>query len=186
MSDRGNDYAAETKLPQLVRRAADLAESLGFKNSCAVAYGRLLGTMAAQVRGGRIGEMGTGCGVGTAWMASSTVPQTRIVTIEADEERATAVAGLFSQVENVTALHGDSLDLGVHGPFDLLFCDGGGKTEDQAVTIAMVRPGGMIVLDDLTPGRSDGVREYWLEAPELEAVEIAVTPDLGAILAVRR
>ena len=188
MSERGNDYSNETDLPELVSGAVALAERLRFGNSCAVPYGRLLHVLAAQHRGGRIGESGTGCGVGTAWMASAAGSETQIVTIEIDEQRAAETGKLFAALPNVTVLHGDFAKLGPHGPFDLLFCDGGGKREEQDKTIQMVKPGGMIVLDDLTPGRTgpDDVRDWWLSAPDLYAVEIALSPEFAAILAVRR
>lgn len=66
MSERDNEYADRSALPPLVARAAELAERFGFKNSCAIAYAPLLQMLAAQVRGGVIGEMGTGTGIGTA------------------------------------------------------------------------------------------------------------------------
>jgi predicted O-methyltransferase YrrM len=132
--------------------------------------------------------MGTGCGVGTAWMASAASNDTRIVTIELVEGQADAAREAFSDVPNVTVLQGDAFELAAHGPFDLLFCDSVGKRERQDETIDMVRPGGMIVLDDLTPGRPgpDDVRDWWLESPRVVCVEIALTPEDAAILAVRR
>lgn len=185
MSESDNDYANATGLPPLVRRAAGLAERLAFKNSGAIAYAPLLQTLAAQCRGGSIGEMGTGCGVGTAWLASATSSDTRIVTIEGDEARAHAVREMFSDQPNITVLHGDALDLADHGPFDLLFCDAPpGKTNNQEAAVAMVRPGGLILLDDLTPGRSD--LGWWTEAQDVLTATIWMTPNLGAILAVRR
>lgn len=188
MSERGNDYSGERDLPDIVRRAADLADRMGFRNSCAVAYGRFLRVLAAGVPAGSIGEMGTGCGVGTAWMSSAARPGVGITTMEIDPSRAAAAATLFADSPNVTVVEGDALDLGEHGPFDLLFCDGGGKTSDQERTIAMLAPGGMVVLDDLTPGRQepDPVREFWLGHDDLIAIEVTLTPELAAIVAVRR
>jgi hypothetical protein len=75
--------------------------------------------------------------------------------------------------------------LAAHGPFDLVYCDAGpGKIEHQDVTIAMTRPGGLILLDDLTPSRTD--LDWWLKCSAVVAATIWVTPELGAILAVRR
>ena len=45
-----------------------------------------------------IGEMGTGAGIGTSWMALAASPDTRIVTIEQDGERSAAVRELFADV----------------------------------------------------------------------------------------
>jgi predicted O-methyltransferase YrrM len=141
--------------------------------------------LAAQVRGGVIGEMGTGAGVGTAWMACALGPGSRILTIEADAARAKAVAELFRDDERVTVLHGDALELASHGPFDLVYCDAGpGKMDRQDITIGMTRPGGLILLDDLTPSRTD--LDWWLKCSDVVAATVWVTPELGAILAVRR
>jgi len=52
------------------------------------------------------------------------------------------------------------------------------------VTVSMTRPGGVILLDDLTPTRTD--LDWWLHSPDVVAATIWVTPQLGAILAVRR
>jgi predicted O-methyltransferase YrrM len=107
------------------------------------------------------------------------------VTIEADAPRANAVADLFRDDGRITVLRGDALDLAPHGPFDLLYCDAGpGKVDHQEVTIAMTRPGGLILLDDLTPSRTD--LDWWLNCSDVLAATIWVTPELGAILAVRR
>jgi len=42
-------------------------------------------------------------------------------------------------------------------------------------------------MDDLTPGRAgtDPVREFWLNHPELAAVELQLSPDEAVIVAVR-
>lgn len=185
MSERGNDYADKTALPPLIARAALLAERFEFKNSCAILYAPLLQVLAAQVRRGVIGEMGTGVGVGTAWMAHAMPEDSRIVTIETDAQRASGVAQIFADDRRVTVLHGDALELAAHGPFDLVYCDAGpGKIDHQDVTISMTRPGGLILLDDLSPTRTD--LQWWLESPEVAAATIWVTPELGAILAVRR
>lgn len=185
MSERDNDYEDKTTLPPLVARAALLAERFKFKNSCAIVYAGLLQLLAAQVRGGMIGEMGTGVGVGTAWMAQAMSKDSRIVTIEVDAQRASAVAELFADDGRVTVLHGDALELAAHGPFDLVYCDAGpGKIDHQDVTVSMTSPGGLILLDDLSPTRTD--LDWWLHTPEVAAATIWVTPELGAILAVRR
>jgi predicted O-methyltransferase YrrM len=185
VSESGNEYADLDALPPLVRRAGKIAERFDFHNSCALAYVPLLQALAAQVRGGVIGEMGTGAGIGTAWMALAASPDTRIVTIEVDEDRASAAGEMFENRSNVTVLQGDALELADHGPFDLLYCDAGpGKVSDQDAAVAMMKPGGVVLLDDLTPGRDD--LQWWYDSPDVIAATVWVTPELGAILAVRR
>lgn len=185
MSERDNEYADRRRLPSLVARAADLADRFDFRNSCAMAYVPLLQALTAQVRGGVIGEMGTGAGIGTAWIALAASDDTRIVTIESHAERSAAVRELFADRPNVDVVCGDALRLADHGPFDLIFCDAGpGKTSAQGTTVEMTKRGGTILLDDLGPTRTD--LDWWYECSDVVTATVWMTPELGAILAVRR
>jgi len=60
--------------------------------------------------------------------------------------------------------------------------------EDGELVVGLLAPGGIAVLDDLTPrfAGPDPVREFWLGRPDLAATEILTTPGSAAILAVRR
>ncbi len=101
-----------------------------------------------------IGETGTGCGVGLAWLASAAHPGAQIVSIERNPERAAAVARLFHDDPRVRVCQGDWSELLGHGPFDLLVLDGGGqgkRGEPPLDPLAWMRPGGLIVIDDFTP-----------------------------------
>jgi predicted O-methyltransferase YrrM len=202
------EYRALTEIPPLVREAMALAERLGFDLSCTEATGRLLRLLAGSAsggRGGRIGETGTGCGVGTAWLASGLAPGATLLTIERNEQRATAARELFRSRPNVQVLHGDARELLAHSPFDLLFLDGGpnikghmdgsaGPDEaDVAAVLDVLRPGGLIILDDLTPerdwpsewrGRPDRTRQFWLNDPRVAATEVLVDPRGGIASAV--
>ncbi|WP_204760823.1 hypothetical protein [Lentzea nigeriaca] len=71
MTDSGTaayDHCAD--LPPLVAAAVRAARQAGFAHSCLPEQGRLLRTLAGGVGGGVIGETGTGCGVGLAWLVS--------------------------------------------------------------------------------------------------------------------
>jgi hypothetical protein len=59
--------------------------------------------------------------------------------------------------------------------------------EDGELVAGLLAPGGIAVLDDLTPGAGhDPVRAFWLGRPDLAATEILTAPESAAILAVRR
>jgi len=90
-----------------VGRALALVAAAGFTASCLPEVGRLLATLAAGVRGGTIGEVGAGCGVGTAWLASALAPGVALVTVERDPARAATVAALFAAYPAVRVLHDD-------------------------------------------------------------------------------
>ena len=136
-------YDAWRDLPPTVIAAVDLARRTGFEMSCRPEQGELLRILARGVGAGVIGETGTGCGVGLAWLASAAHPDARIVSIERDAERATAVARMVHDDPRVRVCHGDWSELLGHGPFDLLVLDGGGqgkRDEPPLDPVAWVRP----------------------------------------------
>jgi predicted O-methyltransferase YrrM len=184
-------------LPPRVERAARTARHLGFPYSCRPEQGRLLRALAAGAR--RIGETGTGCGVGLAWLVSGMRPGARAVSVERDPVRARTAAALFEDLAPEVAVEcGDWTAIAGHGPFDLLVLDGGGQGKDGdgvADPVALLRPGGLLVVDDFTPadtyppmyqGRPDRARLHWLEHPALHTVEIPLAEDLAVLLGTRR
>jgi predicted O-methyltransferase YrrM len=191
MSPQGTAaYDGLTDLPPLVERAVGLARRQGFANSCRPEHGRLLHALA--VGATRIGETGAGCGVGLAWLASGARPGTRLVSVEINAERAGLVADLFAGLPQVVIIPGDWREICPAGPFDLLVLDGGGVPADPE---ELLKPGGTVVIDDLTPaaawpprfgGLVDQARMHWLIHPALDAAELRLAPDLAALVATRR
>lgn len=184
-------------LPVLVQQALDTATQLGFPTlredaqagqpSCSLPdTGRVLAMLAAGCHDGRIGEIGTGVGVGTAWMVSAMPASANLVTVEFAEDRASAAARLFHDDERVRVVHGDAnLVMPAYAPFDLLFVDGG--WQDLPAVVDLLRPGGRVVVDDVTPvaslpadspfRRHDPKRAFFFSNPRLVSAEI-VLPDL--------
>jgi predicted O-methyltransferase YrrM len=197
VSPRGTAaYDGLTDLPPLVSEAVSLARREGFGNSCRPEHGRLLFALASGAA--MIGETGTGCGVGLAWLASGARPGARLVSVELDPDRAALAAELFEDLPQVTVLRGDWREIDRAAPFDLLVLDGGGQGKqggEQADAAVLLRPGGTLVIDDLTPagqwppmfrGQVDTVRVHWLAHPDLDAAELRLAPDLAALVATRR
>ncbi len=178
--------------PPLVTRALALERELGFERSSIPEVGRLLHLLAAQRGRTRVGELGTGCGVGGAWIVSALPPAVPFVTVELDGRLARAASELFATDGNVRVLHGDWHELmPPEAPFDLLFYDGGGKQHpevDGDDVVGLLAPGATIVMDDLTPGRSehDPVRDFWLNHAEIAALELLTTRETAAIVGTRR
>ena len=145
---------------------------------------RLLAVLAA---GRRCGEIGTAYGGGAEAMASTA---RSLVTVEVDPERAAAAREKLAARPHVEVLAGDWREqLAPRGPFELVFVDGGGReTKTDASILELVVPGGLLVMDDLTPGRPgpDPVRELWSSHPGAVATEILTTPATAALLVARR
>jgi predicted O-methyltransferase YrrM len=145
---------------------------------------RLLAVLAA---GRRAGEIGTAYGGGAEAIAATAAS---LVTVELDPERAAAAREKLSPLANVELLVGDWRDvLPPRAPFELVFVDGGGvETKTDPAILDLVVPGGLLVMDDLTPGRRglDPVRELWSSHPRAVATEILTTPATAALLIARR
>ena len=148
---------------------------------------RLLAVLAA---GRHVGEAGTAFGEGAAAMARTA---RSVVTVELDAERAAIAARRLEPFSNAELLVGDWSELlPTRGPFELVFLDGGGfkhaPTERNDLVLALLEPGGLLVMDDLTPGRPgpDPVREWAFAHAELQAAEILTTPVTSALVLARR
>ena len=142
----------------------------------------LLRVLAA---GRDVAELGTAFGDGAAALA---VTARSVVTVESDPERAAVARERLAGFANVEALEGDAYELlRGRGPFGFVFADSGGY--DWERILDLLEPGGLLVKDDLTPGRpvdGDPVREFLLRDPRLAAAEIVTAPGAAAIVAVRR
>lgn len=186
-----------TSLPPLVAAAASRAREAGFPMSCDPAVGRLLAVLAAHLPArAKVAELGTGVGVGTAWITSGLLPRTdvTVTTVESDHQTA-ALAARGDWPSFVSLRHGEALGvLAEGGTYDLIFADAPeGKWHGLDQTIAALGPHGMLVVDDMTPlpdwpgdqqAKQNQVRQALLTAPELITIELA--HGSGVILSTRR
>lgn len=159
--------------------------------------GALLASLAAAAPAtARIAELGTGAGVGLAWIVYGLGERddASVYTVDTNEEllATVAAAGWPGYVQFV---HDD----GAHAvrefaPFDLVFADAaGGKLEGLECTIDALAPGGVLIVDDMDPAlhTDDGfleqlgtVRDQILGDPSLVAAELDFAS--GVIVATKR
>lgn len=169
----------------------------GGPSCCLNEVGSLLRTLAAAQPGGRIGEIGSGADVGTAWLADGLGSGATLVTTETDTTLAGAVQTLFANRRDVRVLASHWRQaLPDHGPFDLLFADGGNAADPASAPdlASLVRPGGLVVVDDLTPeedwpeswrGRPDPKREVAFRSGLFSSAEVLVRPGVAVLLMTR-
>lgn len=153
--------------------------------SCVPEVGALLRTLAAAVRpGGRILEMGTGAGVGLAWLAAGIEGRddVSLTSVEVDAGRAALAQGV-GWPAGVTIEVGDSVEVMRAGRYwNLIFADSpAGKWYALDDTIESLADGGLVVFDDMVPpdylpesdrGRFREIRESILGDPRLVSVEL--------------
>jgi predicted O-methyltransferase YrrM len=122
-------------------------------------------------------ELGTGTGLSTAWLLDGMDERARLITIDVDPETqdvAREILGRDPRLEIVTADAAVFLRHQTGATFDLIFADAmPGKYEFLDQALALLRPGGLYVIDDLLP------QENW---PENHAWRV---PSLIADLAAR-
>lgn len=128
---------------------------LGFTMACEPEVGGLLATLAAGKPGARALEIGTGTGVGTAWLLSGLDPASHLISLDHDQ-RAQAVAqrhlGHDARLMMVTMEGGAWLESNGAARYDLIFADSWpGKFTHLDLALGMLAPGGFYVVDDLKP-----------------------------------
>lgn len=141
------------RVPQLVEVAEKRAMEEDFHMSSSRETGPLLRTLAASKPGGLMLELGTGVGVGAAWLLDGMDRASRLITLEVHPEAAQISKEILAadpRVEVVQA-HGIEWLEAYDGPlFDLIFADVGRlKYERRALTLSRLAPGGFFVCDDV-------------------------------------
>jgi len=122
----------------------------------------------------RCAEAGTAFGEGAAAMARTAKS---VVTVEVDPDRIEIARERLRGLPNVELLEGGWKELlPPRAPFDLFFLDAGGikqsPQEHLPEAFDLLAPGGILFLDDFTPGRTgDPAREALRAHPELDVAE---------------
>lgn len=138
------------KLDEILKRAKER----NFTRSCDMETGLLLRTLAASKRNGILLELGTGAGVSTLWILDGMDASSRLVSVEMDEAIQNIAKSVIEdeRVQFVTVDGGVFIDENKGKTYDLIFADTWpGKYYLLEETLAMVKPGGFFIVDDLNP-----------------------------------
>lgn len=144
----------------------ETARTLGFTQSSDALTGGLLTTLAASKPGGRFLELGTGVGMGSAWLLSGMDAVSTLITVEQKAKQVEVAKKHLGGDPRVTFWVGDGLEFlrGPLEPFDFIFADTWpGKIEQPGLALDLVAPGGFYVVDDMNLG--------WKDEAELHEVD---------------
>ncbi len=133
---------------------ADTA-ALGFTMASEPKTGALLAALAASKPGGRLLELGTGTGLGTAWLLSGMDPASHLDTIDTDP-KVVAIARTHLEKDARVTFHvmdgADFIGSSPRDRYDLIYADAWpGKFTHLDETLSLLRVGGIYFIDDLLP-----------------------------------
>lgn len=141
--------------------------------------GKLLLLLARSVRARRVLEIGTLGGYAALWLARAVGRDGEVVTLEIDAGRValareTVAADGWSDVVEVVA--GDALETlpTLTGPFDLVFVDADKRRNPELLphVLRLVRPGSLIVFDNVVRHDVRRLTEMIAAEPRLEATAV--------------
>ncbi|BAS26861.1 O-methyltransferase [Limnochorda pilosa] len=165
-----NDHEIE-QTPAVLEAILHDTRRIGFTRGSEPQTGTLLRTLAASKPGGRFLKLGTGTGLGTAWLLSGMDATARLDSVDNDPtvvEVARRHLGHDPRVRFHIADGGDSLAQLPPSQFDFMYADTWpGEFTHLDLALSLLRVGGIYFVDDLFPQPS------WPEGP---------APKVGALI----
>jgi predicted O-methyltransferase YrrM len=135
-----------------IRRDGD---AIGFAMASDEKTGALLAALTASKPGGRLLEIGTGTGLGSAWLLSGMDAAARLDTVDSDAKVVAVARRHLGGDGRVTFHVADGAELLAslpRGAFDLIYADSWpGKFTHLEEALALLRVGGIYFIDDLLP-----------------------------------
>jgi predicted O-methyltransferase YrrM len=129
-------------------------ERIGFTLASESKTGSLLRTLAASKPGGSFLELGTGTGVGTAWLHAGMDAASRLVSVDTDSQVLEIATRNLGQDARVTFHLGDGGTFleNATQQYDLIYADAWpGKFTHLDRALSLLALGGIYVIDDLLP-----------------------------------
>ncbi|MEO0472088.1 MAG: class I SAM-dependent methyltransferase [Bacteroidota bacterium] len=164
------DQSIITDYPTIYPQLEAKCKEIGFSMPSDVYIGTLLKTLITAKPGGNFLELGTGIGLSLSWMIDGMDQQARITSIDNDPALCEIARTFFGQNPQVDILCVDGSEWikNYQGDqFDLIFADAWpGKYSELNETLALVKVGGLYVIDDMNP------QANWQEGHQAKAQQL--------------
>lgn len=149
------DHLNVTETPSVLDALRRDTERVGFTMASEPQTGSLLRTLAASKPGGRFLELGTGTGVGAAWLLAGMDSDSHLDSVDTDEtvqEIARRHLGHDARVTFHIADGAVFLESSRLQQFDFIYADAWpGKFSYLELALSLLRVGGIYLVDDLLP-----------------------------------
>ncbi len=143
------------RAPERLEAIRKDTEALGFAMGSEPKTGAFLAALATSKPGGRLLELGTGTGLGTAWILAGMDAEAHLDTVDTDGN-AVAVARRHLATDSRVTFHvmdgAEFIGQSPAGGFDFIYADAWpGKFIRLDQTLSLLRVGGIYFIDDLLP-----------------------------------
>lgn len=185
------------KPPASLEQIETRSKNLDFGMASDPRTGALLAALVTSKPGGRFLELGTGTGIGTAWLLSGMDAGSTLISVDVRSEFQAVAEEVHGHDTRLTLILEDGIQfLHKQQPqsFDLIFADAmPGKYEALDRALALVKPGGFYIIDDMLPqanwpeghdAKASALIERLAGIPEFQIAPLAWSS--GIILLVRR
>lgn len=144
-----------SSVPPLLEVLEQECKDIGFTMPSDRHIGAFLCTLVASKPSGNFLELGTGIGLSLCWMIEGMDQNSHLFSLDNDPQLSNIAQGHFGEDARVEIIcqDGGAWIKTYDGPgFDLVFADAWpGKYFDLPETLALIKPGGFYVIDDMLP-----------------------------------
>jgi predicted O-methyltransferase YrrM len=141
--------------PAILEKLILATEETGFKLASEPLTGSLLRTLAASKPSGKFLEIGTGTGIGTAWLLAGMDRESSLTTVENEKSLIKIARRFLGTDPRVTFCSDDAarlLETLPPGSFDFIFADTwAGKYTHLDEALKLLSMGGIYLIDDMLP-----------------------------------
>ena len=141
--------------PAVLKDMEEATQAIHFTMGSDAMTGSLLRTLAASKPTGNLLELGTGTGLGTAWILDGMGSQAQLISVDRDETAPAIARRFLGNDPRVTFYTMDGTaflaDMRQQGrSFDFIFADTWpGKFSHRDDALQLLAPGGLYIIDDL-------------------------------------
>ncbi|KAB8036863.1 SAM-dependent methyltransferase [Silvanigrella paludirubra] len=144
-----------SKINEVIHFINNKTKELGFDMASRPETGALLRVLAASKPNGRFLEIGTGTGLGTAWLLEGMDKNSKLISIECDKNVQSVAKEAFLNDDRLELIYDNGSDFlknQIPNSYDMIFADAyPGKYEFLDETLNLLKPGGIYIVDDMLP-----------------------------------